>query len=229
MIFGEHCFDHGPKCCYCGFTPPEPGETPGSSKSDFIRCRCDHYQMNHRASTEGGCRNCACEAFRVLSHEPAHKKCAHGEHPFEPFQGPKDEPGKPHCLTCGHGWGECSWHWVDEAPPLTPEEEEEALPVEDWHCMHERGCTRLLAGECLHGCRDAADELSREANEPPPPQPLRRPPYAVAYSVGGHLYEVALPGDATVQAVDGALIIQHALGPVAGITQVLPIESKEAS
>jgi len=41
--------------------------------------------------------------------------------------------------------------------------------------------------------------------------------------VGGHLYEVHVAGDAAVKAVDGALIIQHHLGPVAGICQVLPV------
>lgn len=91
-------------------------------------------------------------------------------------------------------------------------------------CIYRDGCIHATE-DCEHGCRAAADELSREANEmePPPPQPERRPPYAVAYSVQGHLYEVALPGDAAVKAVDGALIIQHHLGPVAGIVQVLPV------
>ncbi|MFC5799100.1 hypothetical protein [Streptomyces formicae] len=64
-------------------------------------------------------------------------------------------------------------------------------------------------------------------SEPEPPQPERRPPYAVAYSVGGHLYELALPGDAAVQTVDGALVITHVLGPVNGVVQVQPIASKE--
>ena len=97
---------------------------------------------------------------------------------------------------------------LDEEPPLTPEEEEElALKEKEMEAM--------------------ASAIYPEA-EPPPPQPEHRPPYAVAYSVNGHLYEVALPGDATVQAVDGALIIQHSLGPVAGIVQVLPVKSKEA-
>jgi hypothetical protein len=63
----------------------------------------------------------------------------------------------------------------------------------------------------------------------PPPQPDRRPPSLVAYSVQGHLYEVALPGDATVQAVDGALVITHGLGPVVGIVQIMPVPSKEGA
>lgn len=61
-----------------------------------------------------------------------------------------------------------------------------------------------------------------------PPQPDRRPPYLVAYSVQGHLYEVALPGDATVAALDGRLVITHHLGPVAGICQIAPITSEES-
>jgi hypothetical protein len=65
--------------------------------------------------------------------------------------------------------------------------------------------------------------------EPPPPQPERRPPLLVAYSVQGHLYEVALAGDASVHAVDGALVIQHHLGPVAGIVQVLPVINEESA
>jgi hypothetical protein len=60
-----------------------------------------------------------------------------------------------------------------------------------------------------------------------PPRPDRRPPYAVSYSVQGHLYEVALSGDASVRAIDGALVIQHHLGPVAGIVQVLPVINEE--
>ncbi|MFF3363568.1 hypothetical protein [Streptomyces misionensis] len=64
-------------------------------------------------------------------------------------------------------------------------------------------------------------------DEPAPPQPERRPPLTVAYSVQGHLYEVALSGDATVRAVDGALVITHHLGPVAGIVQAAPLVSEE--
>lgn len=177
--------------------------------------------------------------------------------------------------TCGpdEGCGDPCDYGAEDAP-LTPEEEEEAsedactcarsgdcfAPLghyrdcpcaptgpEDSPCANESGCYHQRTNDCENGCRHAADELSREANEmvcqaclagahgpnvhreEPPPQPERRPPYAVAYSVQGHLYEVALPGDATVRAVDGALVIQHHLGPVAGITSVLPVINKEAS
>jgi hypothetical protein len=62
-----------------------------------------------------------------------------------------------------------------------------------------------------------------------PPQPERRPPYAVVYSVGGHLYEVAVSGDAAVRAVDGALVITHDLGPIAGIVQTAPLINEESA
>lgn len=54
--------------------------------------------------------------------------------------------------------------------------------------------------------------------------PPRRPPYAVAYAVeGGAQYEIALPGDATVRAHEGALIITHA-SAVLALTQARPME-----
>ena len=114
---------------------------------------------------------------------------------------PRDEP-KP--CTCGPD--EACGDPCTPEPPLTSEEEEEAPPV----CGHP---------ECPWNgpCYQAPKEVL------PPPQPVRRPPNAVAYSVQGHLYEVALSGDATVRAVDGALVIQHHLGPVAGIVQVRPM------
>lgn len=59
-----------------------------------------------------------------------------------------------------------------------------------------------------------------------PPQPERRPPYAVAYSVGGHLYEALLPGDASASAVDGALVIQHGEIPVLGVVQIRPVRAE---
>lgn len=97
-------------------------------------------------------------------------------------------------------------------PPLTPEEEEQA-PEDETACQ-----------DCLRGAH--SPNVHRE---PPPPQPDRRPPYLVAYSVAGHLYEVALPGDAIVQAVDGALVIKHRLGFVAGIVHVAPLVNEESN
>ena len=81
--------------------------------------------------------------------------------------------------------------------------------------------------DCPHGCAETLTPEQVAEPEPAPPQPERRPPYAVAYAVQGHLYEVALPGDATVEAVDGALVIRHSLGQVAGIVAVNPMSTKE--
>ena len=212
---------------------------PDLSWRDVQRCSCSHRRVDHaRPRTEHGQAcvwlACKCQGFELpvtvdeYGHRsdcegcagpncgppaPERTECGYSEHGFKPFQGPKDEPGKPHCLTCGHAWGECSGHWAEDDPPLTPEEEEElalkeqemeamasAIYPEGPPCSEVDGCD----GQC---CARAA---------PKPPQPEHRPPYAVAYSVNGHLYEVAL-------------IIQHSLGPVAGIVQVLPVKSKEAS
>lgn len=111
-------------------------------------------------------------------------------------------------------------------PPLTPEEEEELSPEPS--CCGNPNCT--CEGSC--DCDQAPEDCDCDSSFPdpcpgqeevPPPRPERRPPYAVAYSVHGHLYEVGVPGDASVRAVDGALIVTHHLGPVAGIVQILPI------
>lgn len=112
---------------------------------------------------------------------------------------------------CGHVQGEhrtfeaggctncrCkSFNLPPAEPPMTPEEEEEA-----------------------------PEDEPIDTGIDTPQQPQRRPPYAVAYSVQGHLYEVALSGDATVRAVDGALVITHHLGPVAGVVQVRPMNTE---
>lgn len=141
-------------------------------------------------------------------------------------------------------------------PPPTPEEEEEAPPCD--HCKQPGhsfedcpegeepcpehpnapviggmcgGCTQYPedSGLCEIPHASIEEEEACERERLAPPQPQRRPPYAVAYAVQGHLYEVALPGDATVEAVDGALVIKHALGMVAGIVGVQPMSFKEAS
>ncbi len=108
-------------------------------------------------------------------------------------------------------------------PPLTPEEEEEA--PEDRCTCGETACESEL---CDCDSAPCPVDHAREG-EQPPPQPERRPPLLVAYAVQGHLYEVAVPGDVTVRAVDGALVITHPLGPVAGICQVAPMTSEESA
>lgn len=118
------------------------------------------------------------------------------------------------CPDCMKTWKE---EEVDE-PPMTPEEEEEEAPEDPEIC------------EIPHATIEEEDacEQERIARMQPPPQPDRRPPFAVNYSVSGHLYQVAVSGDASVHAVDGALVIRHHLGPVAGIVQVLPVVGEES-
>lgn len=212
-------------------------EGPPSPSSGV--CKCGHPHGDHVT----GCETCHANGVTLLAHHPfipeepasrpgdaaqvLHKwkgceQCRHREHAsFCPTC---------RCLavtsmeeitrTCQQAGG-CPEHPVQEAeePPLTPEEEEEAPSDKDclWpSCLSEERQQEL-----------ADDVLSEMRGEELPPQPERRPPYAVTYSVSGHLFEVALSGDATVRAVDGALVIQHHLGPVAGIVSVLPVINKE--
>jgi hypothetical protein len=109
----------------------------------------------------------------------------------------------------------------------------EKIPLDELPPPEGPECTPCVCGHIVPEHSDALFRhclkcaCLRYRTEEPPPQPDNRPPLLVAYSVQGHLYEVALPGDATVRAVDGALVITHALGPVAGIAQVMPVPSKE--
>lgn len=98
-------------------------------------------------------------------------------------------------------------------PLLTPEEEETLPPDPGPVCMHREG----FEGECPcpASCRCCYAA---------PPQPERRPPLAVDYSAGGHAYQILVPGDASVVAVDGALYIRHAEFPVLGISCVTPLK-----
>lgn len=106
-----------------------------------------------------------------------------------------DRPEPGACAACGSPDS-----WVDRS-----------ICAEPCGGMHDR-CSNC--GEVLGFC--ALEH---------PPQPERRPPLSVAYSVaGGHAYEVSVPGDASVTALDGALIITHPDAQVLAITRVAPIE-----
>lgn len=76
---------------------------------------------------------------------------------------------------------------------------------------------------CFYGCQAAADGATRPGEDMEPEvQPLRCPSYAVAYATGsGALIELALPGEASVAVVSGALVICHPSG-VLGIQRVKP-------
>lgn len=210
--------------------PPCPHEEQDSERSPSELCKCPHLHHRHVS----GCEDCHAQGLDILSH-----------HAFIEPETPDVVHKHVYAYQTG-GVFKCSCGAVrlltdpGAEPPLTPEEEEEAP------CANESGCYRQHTNDCEHGWRHAADELSREANEmacqdclagvhgpnahrESPPQPDRRPPYLVAYSVQGHLYELALPGDATVAALDGRLVITHSLGPVAGICQIAPITSEEST
>ncbi|MFI6873545.1 hypothetical protein ACIBL6_08915 [Streptomyces sp. NPDC050400] len=96
---------------------------------------------------------------------------------------------------------------------MTPEDEEQLPPDPGPVCRHPEG----YEGECPcpPGCVCCAAR---------PPQPEHRPPFAVDYSAGGHAYQILVPGDASVVAVDGALYVRHAGYPVLGISCVTPLK-----
>jgi hypothetical protein len=214
------------------FTPKKPELRP--------RCTCGHFRTNHNGG-KAACiiLRCECQTY-VCDHSGCGWK-PRGEEPKPCTCGPDEACGdsckyEPRCEGCGHTKGEgcgcppphehaykyqtggvfkCACGAValltepGAEPPLTPEEEEQA-PEDEALAQFEQ------------------DVLDGKAGGPLPPQPEQRPPYAVAYSVQGHLYEVALSGDATVRAVDGALVIQHSLGPIAGIVQTRPVINEES-
>jgi len=113
------------------------------------------------------------------------------------------------------------------------------------HLMREmcgqRGCQWQVLdyeSECRTVCRCIAFAVTdvKSADEPKArwegeffheqlvPEALRRPSYAVAYATGGdEEFEVVVPGDATVRAVNGALIITHER-PVLALVQTRPME-----
>lgn len=117
-----------------------------------------------------------------------------------------------------------------------------------WQCGHPRGALPHTAGCEVCGCKVTAEPEAPEpstcrtcgidwepghACDPDYLKALeglrrmkdpRRPPYAVAYEVqGGAQYEIALPGDATIRAHEGALIITHA-SAVMALLQCKPME-----
>jgi hypothetical protein len=243
----RHCLTHplpGPhmdgKCCLCGITrevldEPEP------------RCTCGCPKGAHMGKPRG----CIPHGF--------HEYEASEEHDFS---------SPSHCAACMRTWMGRGVAAMENEPPLTPEEEEEAsedactcgaagdafVPLghyKDCPCAPEapedeeglsgpcdcgEGAVHYTAADCpaeerrRAACQDClAGVHGPNAHREPPPQPDRRPPYLLAYSVQGHLYEVALPGDATVAALDGRLVITHQLGPVAGICQIAPITSEESA
>jgi hypothetical protein len=229
----------------CGWRPREDKPDP---KQLHKWKRCEQCRHPEHASA---CSVCRCLAVTSLEQIAATCRSAGGcpEHPeSEQCQHPNKynygfASGPPairyfYCSACKAKWEEAE---TPEEPPMTPEEEEQApCPHESWDVTSEWGdkgeqgepTGKWWKSRRCNDCGEGLDNILEDEPhwdlqpaEQPPPQPERRPPYAVAYSVGGHLYEVAIPGDATVQAVDGALLITHALGPVAGIVRTAPLSN----
>ena len=89
---------------------------------------------------------------------------------------------------------------------------------------YDRSICAEPCGSSHDRCSDCGAAVGRCPNEAPKAKPPRRPPYAVAYALAsGETCEVALPGDATIRAVDGALLITHG-SPVQGLIQARPME-----
>jgi hypothetical protein len=248
---GHHRDDHGTPDRHCVWMLCACQRLSGGPFGFEVKEKpeCEHPNKQHTGSVYDGsggrktwlyytCPDCKAhlkeeELDEPEKPEPRCEGCGHPEH--SGFCRELEMPGPPGDVDeCG-----CL---DDREPPLTPEEHN--LGPEGVDCVFD-ACPRD-PDDCDNGCRAAADELSREASEmacqdclagvhgpnahrETPPQPDRRPPYLLAYSVQGHLYEVALPGDATVAALDGRLVITHHLGPVAGICQIAPITSEEST
>jgi hypothetical protein len=196
--------------------PPCPyEEEPKASEPSSTEPECPEGSGPHCREHGWHCCHCG-KRLRDLPEQPE-------EPPLTPEE--EEEAPKDRC-ACGETACESELCDCDSAPcPVDharKAQEDEGHPCtcssrlenEDGEVLHDEDCgARLTPYHGEHGY---------------PPQPERRPPLLVAYAVSGHLYEVALSGDASVRAVDGALVITHPLGPVAGICQVAPMQSEES-
>lgn len=183
--------------CTCGcLKSSHMGKPYGCEKHGFHGFVCDHSRCGWKPREES---QCTCST-KVSAEIPHASSC------------PAQRSGKPGEKRL-YKWSDGLWRDHSEPeqptePPMTPEEEEQAPEDPD----------KAICGQCYTDHSQGSCETAG-----PPTQPERRPPYTVAYSVQGHLYEVALSGDATVRAVDGGLVITHHLGPVAGLVQIQPM------
>lgn len=180
-----------------------------SSLPDEKCAKCGHSRLVHQEPTgshKGQCGVCFEDLPKRLSKAwlhafvPADAETA-GEPETHPRSGYRD---------------------ADEAASMYPEPE---AP----ECAHVKPyCYGLESGPAVrrfYYCPDCKAKWETEGEDPESEaEPPRRPPYAVAYAIeGGAQYEIALPGDATVRAVDGALVITHDK-PVLAMGQVRPME-----
>lgn len=229
--------------CDCDpIAEPKGSESPSDGHGP---CRCGHIAFRHQRFEEADthCDHPSCSCTAYAKRQEGDTTIETVELPEPPMTPEEEEEAceTGDMRTCTTA---CPVHGMpgEEAPEgmtLPPPKGPEYTPCVCGHIEPEHAPSKC---ECwADDCECPAYRTERPCSEvegcdgnccakaPPPPQPDRRPPYAVAYSVQGHLYEVALPGDATIRAVDGALVIQHALGPVAGITRVVPVVNGESA
>jgi hypothetical protein len=166
------------------------------SSSDDPVCRCGHIKSDHKDSGEGSCCYQHRAPYYCHAFEPKANDAAPCRcgHPASSHYGAQGCIGNRNLCPCKG--------YLPQGGAEEPEPPKAAMP--DWcdACQQDGPC---------------ACDPEPEAASPP------RPPYAVAYSVGGQLYEAWLPGDATAVAEDGVLKIAHA-GQVAGIVRVSPVK-----
>lgn len=203
-------------------------EPPGSaSSSPDDLCCCGHPRRGHEQEQRGGGPSGAVyrtKCNRCFTHGAPPRM--RWQHDFVPADA--ETAGEPEC-ACG----------AEECEICTPMRHLAAEP-EAPECAH-IGSRTTASGDGPQGpwhdfkCDECGASWRRRWNsetrdwdgEPeatPEAEPPRRPPYAVAYATeDGTQYEVALPGDATIRAVDGALIITHA-SAVQALTMARPME-----
>lgn len=189
------------------------------------RCKCSHDRFRHNWGSEndGACSkpDCDCKTYDPVTVETV------------------ELPDPHECDNCnGYDPSTCMFNRpAGEAPPkaeigpLPPPEGPEYTPC---------ACGHIEPEHDINGKYCAAEPCDCVAYRPSPehpsymdvvrawagpPQPQRRPPLTVHYSVaGGNLYEVSIPGDASVTAEDGVLIIKHPSAQILAITRVAPME-----
>lgn len=140
----------------------------------------------------------------------------HGFHEYIRKSFAPDEPeAEPECPHNNREWAESATRWKCTDCGFEPEPPE---------CALKGACP--VPEHCTKGCRFAAQLRGERLMPRTEAEAPRRPPYAVAYAIqGGAQYEIALPGDASVRAVDGALQITHD-SAVLALSHVRPMEGQ---
>lgn len=227
-----------PECVHCAHYRAEDGKDQ-CCKCDALvgdapaKPECEHPNKQHTGSVydgPGGCKTwlyfrCPdCEALLKEEEVPAEPECSCASGNPADYDGPMRD-----CPTHGEPEApgdEDTWPCGDCGAAVPKSQDWCTAPDCPKQCLSSEGCHRVV--HCDPGCA-VTSRMRDEAMAPREPEVPRRPPYAVTYAVeGGHAYEIALPGDASVHAVDGVLTISHP-GAVLALVQVQPFPNKEQS